>query len=164
MRILIIKTSALGDIIHALPILDYLHQIVPDVQIDWVVEEAFLELLSGNPLINRQIIVAFKRWRKLPLALDTVLEVAAFRRCLQERDYDFIFDIQGNTKSGLVCWLAKAQHKIGFSRHNLQEQLNGLFTDQKVALLPGDRHASKRYLRIVSAPFGIEPADLTICP
>jgi len=162
MRILIIKTSALGDIIHALPLLDYLHQVAPGVRIDWVVEEAFLELLSGNPLIDRLIAVAFKRWRKSPLSLESVREVRAFRRLLRERKYDLVFDIQGNTKSGLVCWLANSPRKIGFSRDNMQERPNGLFTDQKIALLPEDRHATTRYLRIISAPFGVDPAALTL--
>jgi heptosyltransferase-1 len=162
MRILIIKTSALGDIIHALPLLDYLHQVTPGVRIDWVVEEAFLELLSGNPLLDRLITVAFKRWRKSPLAPRTVREVGAFRRQLQEREYDLVFDVQGNAKSGLVCWLANSQHKIGFSRDDMQERLNGLFTDQKVALHPDDRHATTRYLRIVSTPFGVDPAGLKL--
>lgn len=162
MRILIIKTSALGDIIHALPVLDYLHQVAPGVHIDWVVEEAFLELLSGNPLLDRLITVSFKRWRKSPVASRTLREVGAFRKSLQEREYDLVFDIQGNFKSGLICWLANSKRKIGFSRDNVQEQLNALFTDQKVALLPDDRHATIRYLRIVSAPFKIDPAGLTL--
>jgi heptosyltransferase-1 len=162
MRILIIKTSALGDIIHALPLLAYLHQVSPGVRIDWVVEEAFLELLSGNPLIDRLITVAFKRWRKSPFALETLREAGAFRRRLQEREYDLVFDIQGNTKSGLVCWLANSHRKIGFSRENMQEQLNTLFTDQKIALNPDDQHATIRYLRIISAPFCIDPAGLTL--
>jgi len=162
MRILIIKTSALGDIIHALPLLDYLHQVCPGVRIDWVVEEAFLELLSGNPLLDRLITVAFKRWRKSPLARRSVSEIGAFRGQLQERQYDLVFDIQGNIKSGLVCWLAHSKQKIGFSRNAMQERLNGLFTDQKVELLPDDRHATTRYLRIVSAPFGVDPAGLEL--
>jgi len=162
MRILIIKTSALGDIIHALPLLDYLRQVAPGARIDWVVEEPFLELLSGNPLIDRLITVAFKRWRKSPFALETFREAGAFRRRLQEREYDLVFDIQGNTKSGLVCWLAKSQRKIGFSREDMQEQLNALFTDQKIALHPDDRQATTRYLRIIGAPFGIDPAGLTL--
>ena len=162
MRILIIKTSALGDIIHALPVLDYLRQVVPGVHIDWVVEEAFLELLSGNPLIDRLITVAFKRWRKAPVTPRTVCDVAAFRKRIREREYDFVFDLQGNLKSGLVCWLANSKHKIGFSRDHLQEQLSGLFTDQKVAFRPDDRHATIRYLRIVGAPFEVDPAGLTL--
>lgn len=162
MRILIIKTSALGDIIHALPVLDYLHQVAPGVSVDWVVEEAFLELLTGNPLIDRLITVAFKRWRKSPFALETLREVGAFRKYLQEREYDLVFDIQGNIKSGLVCWLANSHRKIGFSRDDMQEQLNALFTDQKIALRSDDQHATIRYLRIVSAPFNIDPASLTL--
>ncbi|MDA8414378.1 MAG: lipopolysaccharide heptosyltransferase I [Desulfobacteraceae bacterium] len=159
---MIIKTSALGDIIHALPVLDYLHQVAPGVRIDWVVEEAFLELLSGNPLFDRLITVAFKRWKKSPLALETWREVGAVRRRIREREYDLVFDLQGNTKSGLVCWLARSRHKIGFSRDDMQERLNALFTNQKVALHRDDRHATTRYLRIISAPFGVDPSALTL--
>ena len=119
MRILILKTSALGDIIHALPVLDYLHQVAPGVRIDWVVEEAFLELLSGNPLIDRLITVSFKRWRKAPFAPRTLREIGVFRKRIQEREYDLVFDIQGNFKSGLVCWLANSKRKIGFSRDKI---------------------------------------------
>jgi heptosyltransferase-1 len=162
MRILIIKTSALGDIIHALPLLHYLHQASPGVQVDWVVEEAFSEILSGNPLLERLMTVAFKRWRKSPLAARTVNEIVAFRRQLQEREYDLVFDIQGNIKSGLVCWLVHSKRKIGFSPDDMQERLNGLFTDQKVVLHPDDRHATTRYLRIVSTPFGDDPAGLIL--
>ncbi len=162
MRILIIKTSALGDIIHALPVLSYLQQVAPEARIDWVVEEAFLELLSGNPLVDRLIPVAFKRWRKAPFAVHTIREVRNFKKSLQEREYDLVFDIQGNTKSGMICWLARSHHKIGFSRENIQERFNTLFTDQQITLYFGDRHATLGYLRVISSPFDIDCAGFTL--
>ncbi len=155
MRILIIKTSSLGDIIHALPVLEYLRQAEPSATIDWVVDEAFADLLSGNPLIDRLLLVAFRRWKKKPFARQTWQEVVAFVKELRQQHYDLIFDLQGNLKSGLVCAFSRAPVKIGFSRQHQQEWLNGLFTSRKVSFLPSDKNAAQRYLRIVSSPFSL---------
>ena len=153
MRILIIKTSSLGDVIHALPALEYLRQAAPGATVDWVVDEAFAELLAGNPLINRLLLVAFRRWKKSPFVRQTRSEILQFVATLRQDSYDLVFDLQGNIKSGLVCALSRAPLKIGFSRAHQQERLNGLFTNRKVGFLPSDRNAAQRYLRVVSAPF-----------
>lgn len=157
MRILIIKTSSLGDVIHALPVLEYLRQAAPEAVIDWVVDEAFADLLTGNPLIRRLITVDMRRWKKTPFSLQTQAALIDVVRKLREDEYDLVIDLQGNIKSGLICWLARSKRKLGFARENLQEKLNGLFTTQKVPFAPDDRHAVQRYLRIVSAPFGLQP-------
>ncbi len=128
MRVLIVKMSALGDIIHALPVLDYLTQVSPGIEIDWVVEEPFLDVLEGNPLVSRIHRVRTKVWRKAPLSGATIREIGALKRALRERAYDLVFDIQGNLKSGLVCWLSGAADRIGFDREVLQESVNLLFT------------------------------------
>jgi len=156
MRILIIKTSSLGDIIHALPVLDYLKQAAPLAVIDWVVDEAFRDLVSENPLIERLQIVAFRRWKKAPFATQTRHELMAFVKELRQQRYDLVFDLQGNSKSGLVCWFARADRKIGFSREDLQEKLNTLCTTEQVSFKPTDRNAVQRYLRVVSSPFAVQ--------
>jgi heptosyltransferase I len=153
-RVLIVKMSALGDIIHALPVLDYLHQVSPGIEIGWVVEEPFRDLLDGNPWISRLHTVRTKVWRKSPLAGETRREIAALKRELREMEYDLIFDIQGNLKSGLVCWLSGVQERIGFDREELQEAVNLLFTTRQVPLRPQDKHITDQYLRLVSVPFG----------
>jgi heptosyltransferase-1 len=104
MRVLIIKTSALGDVVHALPVIDYLHQVYPDIEIDWVVEEAFLPVLEHNPGLRQIIPVRTKKWRKAPLSPETRQELKALRIALREGSYDLVFDIQGNLKSGLIAW------------------------------------------------------------
>lgn len=158
MRILIIKTSSLGDIIHSLPVLQYLKQVAPGATIDWVVDEAFRDLVSENPLIERLLTVAFRRWKKAPFATQTRHELMAFVTELRQQQYDLVFDLQGNSKSGLVCWLTRADRKIGFSREHLQEKLNTLFTTEQVSFKPTDRNAVQRYLRVVSSPFTL-PTD-----
>ncbi len=154
MRVLIVKMSALGDIIHALPVLEYLHRVLPGVEIDWVVEEPFREVLDGNPLISHIHTVRTKVWRKHPLARETRREVVALKRALREREYELLFDIQGNLKSGLICWLSGVEQRVGFAKEELQESVNLLFTNRQIPVRPQDRHITDKYLRVVSVPFG----------
>lgn len=154
MRILIIKTSALGDIIHALPVLDYLHQVVPGVTVDWAVEEQFADLLSGNPLLSELRVLRTRKWRRQPCRAETLREMQALWRELRGRQYDYVFDIQGNLKSGLIAWATGAARRIGFSRDHLQESANALFIKRQIPQRKEDDHAGGRYLRIVSVPFG----------
>ena len=154
MRVLIVKMSALGDIIHALPVLDYLHQVSPGIEIDWVVEEPFRDVLEGNPLISRIHTVRTKVWRKSPLALTTLREVGVLKKNLRAREYDILFDIQGNLKSGLVCMLSGVKDRIGFDREGLQESVNLFFTTRQTPLRRQDYHITDQYLRVVSVPFG----------
>lgn len=162
MRILIIKTSSLGDIIHSLPVLDYLRQAAPGVTVDWVVDEAFADLVYGNPLISRVLLVGFRRWKKAPLTRQTRHEVMALVRDLRQQQYDLVFDLQGNSKSGLVCFFARSGRKIGFSREHLQEKMNSLCTTEQVSFAPTDRNAVQRYLRVVSAPFELSHDQLPL--
>lgn len=162
MRVLIVKMSAMGDIIHALPVLDYLHQVSPGIEVDWVVEEPFRDLLDGNPLVSRVHVVRTKVWRKHPLARETRREIARLKDDLQERNYDLLFDIQGNLKSGLVSWLSGVGQRIGFAREELQESVNLLFTNRQVPLRPQDRHITDQYLRLVSVPFGCDFREMRL--
>jgi len=164
MRVLIIKASALGDVIHALPVLDYLHQVVPGVEVDWVVEEPFREILAGNPQLSQIHVVRTKVWRKKPFAPATWREIGALQKALQERDYDYVFDIQGNLKSGLICWLTGAAQRVGFIKEEVREGLNTLFTTRKVPLRKSDYHVTEKYLRLVSVPFGKDYREMQLNP
>ena len=154
MRVLIVKMSAMGDIIHALPVLDYLHQVSPGIEIDWLVEEPFLDVVAGNPLIDKIQIARTKAWRKRPFSGDTFREIGALKRSLQERAYDVVFDIQGNIKSGVYGWLSRVDNRIGFDADVLQERLNMMFTTRRIPLRAQDYHVTDQYLRLVSVPFG----------
>jgi len=112
-KILLVKLSSLGDVLHNLPIVWDLRQCLPNAQIDWIVEEAYVPLLA--PLqttqnfrgIDRIIPVAFRRWRKSLLRLSTWREFFAMRQLLQATTYDIVIETQGLLKSALVCALAK---------------------------------------------------------
>ncbi len=153
MRVLIIKTSSLGDIIHALPVLDYLHQAKPGIQVDWVVEEAFRDVLEGSPLLANLHIVRTRNWRKRPFADHTLREVSDLWRKLRSSNYDLVFDIQGNLKSGIIAWITGSKKRFGFSRDFLQESVNALFTNFKISPRTQDDNAGTRYLRVISAAF-----------
>lgn len=162
MRILIIKTSSLGDVIHALPVLDYLRQVVPDASIDWVVEEPFLPLVQYNPLLNHVHVIRSKVWRKAPFAQQTRNEVTALKRGLRAAQYDLVFDLQGNLKSGLVAWMTGARERVGFSADAVQERLNLLFTTTRIPFRIEDSQVTGRYLRLVSVPFQRDYRDMQI--
>ncbi len=153
MRILIVKLSALGDIIHALPVLDYLRQAAPGAEIDWIVEEQNKAILEGHPLIRSVISVNTRTWRKAPFAANTCREVGAIVRRLRTASYDILFDLQGNIKSGIIAALAGGPHRYGFDRTGVRESLNLLFTNHHIPLGPDDHHISNRSLKIVSSAF-----------
>lgn len=154
MRVLIIKTSAMGDIVHALPVLDYLHQVVPGVVVDWAVEEQFVDLLSGNPLLSKLRVLRTRRWRRQPFRGETLGEVRALWHELRDQQYDYVFDIQGNLKSGIIAWATGVEQRIGFSKDHLQEAVNAFFIKRRIPQRKEDDYAGGRYLRIVSVPFG----------
>lgn len=159
MRVLIIKTSSLGDIIHALPVLDYLHKASPGIKIDWIAEEGFKELLSGNPLLNKLHLLASRRWRKAPFDRQTRDEIASLWHELRQSRYDVVFDIQGNFKSGLLDLASGSKLKIGFPPELLQERVNSYFTTRKAPFSVSNNHATLRCLSVVSVPFPLPYAD-----
>lgn len=152
MRVLIIKTSDLGQIIHALPLLDYLKRASSTVEIDWVVEEQFREVLEGNPLLSELHTVRTPVWRS-PFSPQSWREAAQLKETLRAREYDFVFDIQGDLGSGVISWLTGGADRIGFQKSELQESLNSLFAMRRIPLRRQDSHFSDRCLRLVSVPF-----------
>jgi len=162
MRILIIKASALGDIIHALPVLDYLQQVEPGVEIDWVVEEPFRDILEGHPQLSQLHVVRTRAWRKAPLAARTRQEIAKLRATLRGRRYDLVFDIQGNIKSGLIARLTGTRDLIGFSWKSVREKPNLLFTTRHLPMQHQDYHATDKYLRLVSTHFDRDFSDMDL--
>jgi len=162
MRVLIVKVSALGDVVNTLPVLDYLHQVSPGIEIDWVVEEGSRELIDGNPLLRKIHQVRTRAWRQSPFSLKTWREIAAVKRGLRESRYDITFDLQGNFKSGLITWLSGSERRYGFDRDDVREPLNLIFTNNQVPLRRQDTHASARALRVVSVPFGKEYAGMKL--
>ena len=112
-KILLVKLSSLGDVLHNLPIVWDLRARLPDAQIDWVVEEGYVHLLEpllsrdGFRGIDRIIPFGLRRWKKNLFSLATWKEFFTFRKILQSTTYDVLIETQGLLKSAIVCSLAK---------------------------------------------------------
>jgi heptosyltransferase-1 len=107
LNILIVRVSSLGDVVHNMPLLADVHRYFPDAKIDWVVEEAYIDLVSLNPHVHTVIPIALRRWRKHLSSASVRAEIAAFYRHLRAVPYDLILDTQGLLKTGFVMRLAK---------------------------------------------------------
>ena len=107
MKILIVRVSSLGDVVHNMPMVADIHRFYPDATIDWVVEEGYTELVALNGAVRRVIPFALRRWRKGLLLRTTRAEMREFYRQLQEEAYDYVFDTQGLLKTAVVMRLAR---------------------------------------------------------
>ena len=109
MRILLVKTSSLGDVIHNLPVVSDLRRCLPEAQIDWCVEEAFAEIPRLHPEVGEIIPVALRRWRKSLIQWSTSSDSGEFTKELSGTYYDSILDTQVLAKSALLAWLARVR-------------------------------------------------------
>lgn len=150
MKILIIKMSSLGDIIHAFPVIDYIKEHYPDSKIDWVVEKPFSELVRAHPKLNRIFQVQTKKWRKNLLNKNHRKEICEFTSQLKEDFYDFIIDLQGNIKSGTITFLARGYQKVGFGAKTVPEWPN-LFATRLRYNPPSNKNIREDYLFIVQS-------------
>jgi heptosyltransferase-1 len=145
---LIIKTSALGDVLQAFAVADYLRRQIPDAKIDWVVERSCQDLVNGNPSIDEVKVVDTKTWKKKICHLTTWQNVKKSISDLRIREYDAVFDLQGNIKSGLILHFIRAKDKVGFHKNSVAEKGNLLFTNVKIDVEPF-LQIQNRYLRVV---------------
>ena len=146
--ILIIKTSAIGDVVQTFGALEYLRTRFPKAQIDWVVEKGSSSLLLSHPYLNGVKIIDSKKWRKNFFGKSQREEIRSFLEDLQKKSYDVVFDFQGNTKSGLIDFFAMGKHKVGFGKAPMHEWLNLFFTDHKIDVDAG-QSVYKAYLNLV---------------
>lgn len=123
MRILIVKLSSLGDVVHAMPALQDLRQVYPDAQVDWVVERAFAPLVRRCKGVHRVIACDLRRWRGDLFSRETRQAWQAFKADLQLDAYDAVIDLQGLSKSALVAWLARL--RAGGKRYGMANQTEG---------------------------------------
>ena len=102
MKILIIKSSSMGDVVHALPVAFDIAQHFPDAVIDWVAEESFRDIPRLSPFVGDIIQTAFRRWQKHPIAAETWREAGAVKRRLRDARYDIVIDLQGLDRKSVV--------------------------------------------------------------
>jgi heptosyltransferase-1 len=148
MNILIVKLSAVGDVIHTLPSLAALRRCFPDAHITWAVEEAASDLLAGHPDIDQLLVSRRKSWLrdirqgriKTPLK-----EINQFLKELRSRPYEIVIDFHGLLKSAVIVLLSGGKRRLGY---NSMQELSGLFYNEKIPEAMG-KHAVDRYLDFV---------------
>lgn len=156
MRILIIKTTSLGDVVHNLPIIADIKKHFPNALIDWMVEESFVEILAMHPDIHHVIPVAVRRWRKSILSKQVWQEFTAFKRQLQSQEYDFVIDTQGLLKSGLITYLSNSRNKCGYDKSSARESIASWFYHQKYRV-SYQQHAVVRNRTLAALSLGYTP-------
>ena len=154
-RILIVKLSAMGDVVHALPAVAYLRKAAPKAEIHWAVDTRFAELLEGNPGIAKVVPLPIREWKGRLGSKATWLEARNATKALREGKYDLAIDLQGNIKSGVVTYLSGAPLRYGFPRETARERQNLWFTNRRPKAVEEDRHVTQKLLRVASAPFGV---------
>ncbi len=158
-RILIVRVSSLGDVVHNMPMVADLHRHFPQAQIDWVVEEAYAPLVRLNRGVQRVIPFALRRWRKALLSAANRREMAQFRHDLRGTAYDLVFDTQGLLKTGAVMRLARLApggQRIGLANATLgsgYEALSRVFHTRSIPV-PPRTHAVLRARTVVAATLG----------
>ena len=151
-RILLVKMSSLGDVIHNLPVATDIRRHLPDATIDWVVEEQYTPLVAMHPAVDRVIPIALRRWRRSLLSAANWREFDAFRRTLRIRAYDAIVETQGLLKSALVAKLARGPIH-GFGSGTAREPLASRLYDVVVEF-PPEAHKIFRYRSVAAQAIG----------
>ncbi len=146
-RIALIKPSALGDVVHALPVLSALRGRWPDSHITWVINRAYEPLIAGHPDLDATL--AFDRGAMKRGPVIAVLTALRFMRQLRQRRFDLVIDLQGLLRTGLMTWATGATRRVGFA--NAREGAMRFYTDCVEVPDAEEIHAVDRYWRVVEA-------------
>ncbi|MFD1122215.1 lipopolysaccharide heptosyltransferase I [Methylophilus flavus] len=158
-RILMVKTTSMGDVIHALPAVQDILQHYPDAQIDWLVEESFADIPRLHPHVHQVFTVAVRRWRKQVLQCSTWHEIRAIKRALAAQAYDAVIDVQGLVKSAWIANWARGPHH-GYDAQSIREPLASRFYQHRYAI-SYQQHAVTRIRTLVALSLGYTaPQDL----
>ena len=166
MRLLIVKTSSMGDVVHALPALTDALRAVPGLAVDWLVEQPFAAIPALHPGVQRVLPIAWRKWRKKLLQRDTWAAMGALRAQLRAQPYDLVLDLQGLLKSAL--WARQAIGPLaGYDRASAREPLASWLYARRAAV-GRDLHAVDRCRRLAAAhlgyPLPATPPDFGLLP
>lgn len=160
MKILLVRVSSLGDVLHNLPIVADIRRHFPDAQVDWVVEEGYVSLVKLNPQVRKVIPFALRRWRRGLFSDATVrAELRGFFRDLRAEQYDYVFDTQGLIKTGIVMACARTRpggQKIGMANGTEDSGYEGvsrIFHSRSIPVALR-AHAVARGRQVVAAALG----------
>ena len=153
-RILLVKLSAIGDVVHTLPALNALRRHLPTAHITWLVEEAAAELVIGHPALDDVLVSRRKTWLKGLKANQRrqhLNEMTEFIGRLRRRRYDFVLDFQASLKGAVLIALTRARRKIGFGPGLEHQELSYLVLNERVPAVSMEIHALDRTLLMLQA-------------
>ncbi|MFG1383355.1 lipopolysaccharide heptosyltransferase I [Xanthobacter versatilis] len=166
MKVLLVKLSSLGDVVHTFPALTDAMAAYPGLQLDWAVEEAFAPVARLHPAVRNTIVVPLRRMLRKPLKALRSGEAGRIRAALGAERYDIIIDAQGLMKSAAVAALAQGQ-RHGFDRASARESLAAL-TYHRRHHVPEVEHMAVRIRKLFAAALGYSldgrPADAGLMP
>lgn len=158
-RILFVKLSSLGDVVHHLPAATDLSRWLPGAHIGWAVEEAYADLVRLHPAVGEVFAVNLRRLREHPVDPAQWRRLGALRSALRAGRWDYVIDTQGLVKSGIIAGFAGAP-AFGFDAKSARERLAARFYDVRIAV-PRGLHAVERNRRLVANVFGYAPQAQT---
>lgn len=166
MRVLIVKTSSMGDVIHALPAISDMAQAIPGIQIDWLVEKGFSAIAARHRDVDRVIPIQWRKWRKSLRDPETRAAIRTWRRDMALTHYDLVIDLQGLLKSALFACFANGP-RAGYDRHSIREPIASLFYQHKIGA-PRTLHAIDRCRQLCAQALGYpcpaSPPDFGLRP
>ena len=152
MRVLVVKTSSMGDVVHAMPAASDMLRAVPGLQIDWLVESPFAAIVQMHPGISRVLPMAWRKWRRKLFDRSTWSAISALRAELVREPYDLVLDLQGLVKSAF--WARQARGPLaGYDSASAREPLATLLYQRK-APVSRELHAVERCRRLAAAHLG----------
>lgn len=151
MKIAIVKLSAMGDIIHAMVALQYIKAFDATIEIDWVVEQGFVQILEHNPHIDTILPVHLKALKKDKKALFSEIKKI---RGYAKKEYDLVIDAQGLLKSAITAKFL-GHKRVGFSKNSIRESIASYFYTDKVDIAY-DANTIDRNVRVIAVPLGLE--------
>lgn len=154
MRILLVKTTSLGDVIHAFPALTDALKAFPDLTVDWVVERPFADVVTWHPAVQRAIPVSIRQWRKQAFSKETLSAFRQFLTQLRAQSYDYIIDAQGLIKSAVISRLAKGR-RVGFDASCAREPLAAYLYQDKIKV-DKTAHAVTRIRQLFAMALGYD--------
>lgn len=158
-RVLLIKTSSLGDVIHCLPAVSDMARAIPDLELDWLIEAPLAEIAELHPAVSRVIPTRQRAWRKAPLAAETRREFGAMRATIGERRYNRVIDAQGLIRTAALSRFAPGPH-CGYDARSVREPPASLFYDRRFAVSV-TLHAVERMRSLCAQALGYAlPAEL----